>query len=102
MQNKNIPEYDMQMIQKIAVALNALIQKRIKQTDKSDDDEKDASDGYIHGMFASICDNVRYAQINLNDVLSSLLMKEVFCKNKWNNIAFDILSKIFPNICAYF
>merc|ERR1712228_728597 len=62
----------------------------------------DNEDAYIHAMFASICDNVRFGRINMSNLRASLLMKSVFCNNKHSNIKFDILSLIFPNIAGYF
>merc|ERR1712228_824126 len=107
MQNKKIQNYDDESIQKIAVALNALMQKRIAivrgDKVKDEDDEKEENDdAYSHNMFAAMCESLQFAQINMAELLSSRLMKSALCNNQWNSIVFDVLSLLFPNICGYF
>ena len=99
--------YDEKTIQNIAAALNRMMQNRNK---RENDDEKNNNndnnnnnnvifENYPDGMFEEICKNTRYAQININYVLSSELMKAVLCKK--DSIRFDVLNTIFPNINRY-
>eukprot|EP01083_Nonionella_stella_P033972 92961_1 len=79
-------------IQKVGVALNALMQKGYKKAD--------AEDSYIDQMFKEICNATEYGELNVNDILSSDLMKFVLF-NKNGSVRLDVLSNIFTNIKRY-
>eukprot|EP01084_Bolivina_argentea_P238879 401363_1 len=88
-----IPTADKETIQKVGVALNALMQKRFKKKDA-----KEAT--YVHQMFEEMCNATAYAELNVKLILSSELMKFVLC-NKNGSMRLDVLSNIFTNIKRY-
>eukprot|EP01083_Nonionella_stella_P195746 720763_1 len=75
---------------KVGVALNALIQKRMKNKEGT----------YVDQMFKEICNATGYGELNVKDILSSDLMKFVLF-NKNGSVRLDVLSNIFTNIKRY-
>ena len=91
-QSKQISSnYDQKTILKIVASLNRIIQNKRES--------KVIFENYVEEMFEQMCKNMRYAQININYVLSSSLMKAVLFQN--DNFCFDILNTMFPNINRY-
>eukprot|EP01084_Bolivina_argentea_P118385 210067_1 len=105
-QKPNDDKYDNNTMQKIGKCLNSLMQIRYKiNKDKNvnvNDIINNEENTYIHNMFNQICNNIDYAQINLNYVLLSPLMKAVLLNNRNNSIRFDVLTSIFTNIQKYY
>eukprot|EP01083_Nonionella_stella_P309111 1093388_1 len=80
-------QYDKETIQQVGVALNALIQKRMKNKEGT----------YVDQMFKEICNATGYGELDVKDILSSDVMKFVLC-NKNGSMRLDVLSNIFTNI----